>query len=577
MSRDIFAVAARRRAHTLPGHTLLAAEPCYIPASVLTVDVLAEEVEDIDTAQKYALAAMLNGINTVEDLELFMGLTPEDTAITVAGLLRSEFVDYRPPAPGRPRVLSLLPNGLEAARDAQVRRPKSTTIQVVYDRLTRAVTDWRKNTLIRAGAAKQSKAIALPQKTGVDVEKSELTVLSITSAIDGYASSDFKVLGVTGVTESRNFYRDAILLVYKDIDSSAVRLGIEVDGQWSESHLAALEDVDAIGKLGISSSAEISYEPADETGPRLSRDEVITIQAALAENDTTGPQAENDQLDRAAIRWLSMADHPACLDDALTAPKHRLLIISPWITSSVVNRQFVGRLEQLARSADVTIFWGFGDNAKTDQHSLQMLYDAARRSQRLAVVKVNDTHAKILVSDSYYVKTSFNWLSFRGDSSRKFRQEEGDLVKDQVLADLAYERYMHENCGFALEIVGNLPPRYCEGANLSISALGPTPPLNPAPSISAPPRPSQAEKKKAALEALSVGEIVSGTIKAITKFGAFVDLGDIDGLIHISQLADNRVDHPSDVVGVGDGVTVIVQKVDLERERVSLSLKAVPH
>ncbi|MFF0284269.1 S1 RNA-binding domain-containing protein [Rhodococcus aetherivorans] len=576
MSRDIFADAARRHAHALPGHTLLAAEPCYIPASVLTVDVLAEEAEDLDTAQKYALAAMLNGIDTVEDLELFMGLTREDTATTVAGLLRSEFVDYRPPAPGQPRVLSLLPNGLEAARDAQVRRPKSTTIQVVYDRLTRVVTDWRKNTLSRTGAAKKSKAIILPQRTGVDVEKSELTVPSITAAIDGYASSNFKVLGVTGVTESRNFYRDAILLVYKDIDSSAVRLGIELDGQWSERHLAALEDVDAVRKLGISSSAEVSYEPVDETGPRLSRDEVITIQAALADDDTTGPQAKNDQLDRAAIRWLSMADHPAWLDDALTAPKRRLLIISPWITSSVVNRQFVGRIEQLARSADVTIFWGFGDNAKTDQHSLQMLYDAARRSQRLAVVRVGDTHAKILVSDSYYVKTSFNWLSFRGDSSRKFRQEEGDLVKDQVMADLAYERYMHENCGLALEIVGNLPSRYRESANFSASVLEPTPPLNPASTVSAPPRPSRADKRKAALEALSVGEIVSGTIKAITNFGAFVSLGDIDGLIHISQLADRRVDHPSDVVGVGDGVTVLVQEVDIERERVSLSLRAVP-
>ena len=145
MSRDIYADAARRHAHALPGHTLLAAEPCYIPASVLTVDVLAEEVEDLDTAQKYALAALLDGIDTVEDLELFMGLTPEDTATTVAGLLRSEFVDYRPPAPRQPRILSLLPNGLEAARDARVRRPKSTTIQVVYDRLTKSVTDWRKN------------------------------------------------------------------------------------------------------------------------------------------------------------------------------------------------------------------------------------------------------------------------------------------------------------------------------------------------------------------------------------------------------------------------------------------------
>ncbi|WP_419179533.1 S1 RNA-binding domain-containing protein [Rhodococcus opacus] len=50
----------------------------------------------------------------------------------------------------------------------------------------------------------------------------------------------------------------------------------------------------------------------------------------------------------------------------------------------------------------------------------------------------------------------------------------------------------------------------------------------------------------------------------------------MDGLIHISQLANRRVDHPSDVVGVGDDVTVLVQEVNFERERVSLSLKAVP-
>jgi S1 RNA binding domain len=576
VSRDTYADAARRHAHALPGHTLLAAEPCFIPASVLTVDVLAEEVENLDAAQKYALAAMLNGINTVEDLELFMGLTPADTGNTISGLLRSEFVDYRPPAPGLPRVLTLLPNGLEAARNAQVRRPKSTTIQIVYDRLTRSVTDWRKNLLIRTGAAKKFKAIILPQKTGVGVEKSELTVSSIMTAIDGYATSDLKILGVTGVTENRNFYRDAVLLVYKDNDSSTVRLGIELDGQWSERHLAALEDIDAVSKLGISSVGEVSYEPAEETGPRLSRDEVVAIQSALS-NDDTGFQANNDQLDRAAIRWLAMGDHPAWLDDALTPPKHRLLIISPWITGSVVNRQFVGRLEQLARTADVTIFWGFGDNTKTDPIALEMLHDAARRSQRLAVVRGrDDTHAKILVSDSYYVKTSFNWLSFRGDSSRKFRQEEGDLVNDQVLADRAYERYMHENCSFALEIVGNLPAKYRKDANLSPSALPTDPTMTPATVASADQHPSQAERKQAALKALSAGSVVSGTVRTVTNFGAFVDLGDIDGLIHISQLANHWVEHPSSVVNIGDAVTVLVQDIDLKRGRVSLSLKAVP-
>lgn len=576
MSRDIYADAARRHAHALPGHTLLAAEPCYIPASVLTVDVLAEEVEDIDAAQKYALAAMLNGIDTVEDLELFMGLTSEDTATTVASLLRSEFVDYRPPTPGQDRLLSLLPNGLEAARDAQVRRPKSTTIQVVYDRLTQAVTDWRKNSLSRPGAAKKSSAIILPQRTGVDVEKADLSVSAITSAIDGYATAEFKILGVTGVTEGRNFYRDAVLLVYKEIDSSAVRLGIELDGQWSEQHAAALEDVNAVAKLGISSAVDVSYEQADESGPRLTRDEVVAIQAALTDDNATSPRSDGDQLDRAAIRWLSMADHPGWLDDAMTAPKRRLLIISPWITRSVVNRQFVGRLEQLSRTADVTIFWGFGDNTKSDQFALQMLHDAARRSQRFAVVRVDDTHAKVLVSDSYYVKTSFNWLSFRGDSGRKFRQEEGDLVNDQVLADLAYERYMHENCGFALEIVGTLPAKYREASNPSATVYEPTPARTAPSAIVAPSQPSRVEKRKAALEELSVGALVSGTVKSITNFGAFVDLGDVDGLIHISQLANRRIDHPSEVVDVGDAVTVLVQDVDLTRERVSLSLRAVP-
>jgi hypothetical protein len=575
MRRDIFADAARRHAHALPGHTLLAAEPCYVPSSVLTVDVLAEEIEDIDAAQKYALAAMLNGINSVDDLELVMGLTPQDTATTVAGLLRSEFVDYRPPAPGQPRLLTLLPNGLDAARDARVRRPKATTIQVVYDRLTRAVTNWRKNSLIRVGAAKRSNAILVPQRTGVDVEKSELSVAAVSAAIDGYLRSDFKILGVTGVTENRGFYRDAILLVYRDLDSSAVRLGIEIDGQWSEAHLAALEDIDAVSKLGISSAAEIAYEPTDDPGPRLSRDEVIAIQAALAIENATVPDLKLDQLDRTAIRWLSMADHPSWLDDAMTAPKRRLLIISPWITSSVVNRQFAGRLEQLARHTDVTIFWGFGDNAKTDQTALKLLHDVAHRSQRLAVVRVDDTHAKVLVSDGYYVKTSFNWLSFRGDRSRRFRQEEGDLVTDQVLADRAYERYMSENCGFALEIVGTLPANYRDGVTAQATVLNSAP--NSVPS-SAPTtdRTSRADRKRTALESLNVGSIVSGTVKTLTNFGAFVDLGDIDGLIHISQLADRRVDHPSDVVDVGAAVTVLVQDVDVERERVSLSLKAVP-
>ena len=72
---------------------------------------------------------------------------------------------------------------------------------------------------------------------------------------------------------------------------------------------------------------------------------------------------------------------------------------------------------------------------------------------------------------------------------------------------------------------------------------------------------------------LSRGMRLKGTVSSIVDFGAFVDLGGIDGLVHISELSWNHVSHPSDVVSVGDEVEVMVLDVDLQRERISLGLK----
>ena len=73
---------------------------------------------------------------------------------------------------------------------------------------------------------------------------------------------------------------------------------------------------------------------------------------------------------------------------------------------------------------------------------------------------------------------------------------------------------------------------------------------------------------------LKVGEVRSGRISSVVAFGAFVDLGGMDGLIHVSELSWKHVDNPSAVVAIGDEVTVKVLEVDLDRERISLSLKA---
>jgi small subunit ribosomal protein S1 len=85
---------------------------------------------------------------------------------------------------------------------------------------------------------------------------------------------------------------------------------------------------------------------------------------------------------------------------------------------------------------------------------------------------------------------------------------------------------------------------------------------------------NQKETRDDFLTNLKPGEIRTGKISSVVAFGAFVDLGGMDGLIHVSELSWKHVEHPSQVVNIGDEVTVQVLEVDFSRERISLSLKA---
>lgn len=84
--------------------------------------------------------------------------------------------------------------------------------------------------------------------------------------------------------------------------------------------------------------------------------------------------------------------------------------------------------------------------------------------------------------------------------------------------------------------------------------------------------------RKEILETLKVGQIREGMVKNITDFGAFIDLGGLDGLLHITDIAWGRVGHPSEVLSIGDQIEVKVLNYDEERERISLGMKQLtPH
>ena len=86
---------------------------------------------------------------------------------------------------------------------------------------------------------------------------------------------------------------------------------------------------------------------------------------------------------------------------------------------------------------------------------------------------------------------------------------------------------------------------------------------------------AEKERRKERLNELTEGEIVRGVVENLTDFGAFVNLGGVSGLIHVSKLDWRRVNHPSEVLQAGDEVEVLIEQVDTERERISLNRQAV--
>ncbi|HEY4485587.1 MAG TPA: S1 RNA-binding domain-containing protein, partial [Nitrospiria bacterium] len=84
---------------------------------------------------------------------------------------------------------------------------------------------------------------------------------------------------------------------------------------------------------------------------------------------------------------------------------------------------------------------------------------------------------------------------------------------------------------------------------------------------------SRDKKRKAAMATLEEGQMIEGTVKNITDYGAFIDLGGIDGLLHITDMSWGRVSHPSELLSVGDKAGVVILKYDRETGRVSLGLK----
>lgn len=138
-------------------------------------------------------------------------------------------------------------------------------------------------------------------------------------------------------------------------------------------------------------------------------------------------EMENER--KSADRILSTYDHRPLLLDALDNAQNTVVIISPWIKSGGLNNEILRRIERaLQRNTRVIIGYGISEKEDSDRRILQKLKDIQKKKygKKLLLINLSNTHEKVLIKDNeYMVITSFNWLSFKGDPCKGFRQETG--------------------------------------------------------------------------------------------------------------------------------------------------------
>lgn len=207
---------------------------------------------------------------------------------------------------------------------------------------------------------------------------------------------------------------------------------------------------------------------------------------------------------------------------------------------------------------------------KTDLSSTDVKIDD---EIEVEVVKVNDGEGNVLLSQKNIInRKAWDEIVAKQEAGEFVEGVGKEAVKGGLLADVSGIRTFIPASQLSLRYVEKIDEFVGQTMTLKIIEIDKAKKRIVA-SRKAVLMVEEAEKKKKIWESLEVGSIVKGTVRRLADFGAFVDIGGVDGLVHVTDLSWGRVKHPSDVVSVGQEIDVKILNVDPERERISLSYK----
>ena len=183
----------------------------------------------------------------------------------------------------------------------------------------------------------------------------------------------------------------------------------------------------------------------------------------------------------------------------------------------------------------------------------------------------NETGAYILSKRHLETEKSYDYLQEKLDSNETIEAKVTEVVKGGLVVDVGQRGFIPASL-ISTDFIEDFSHFDGQVLELKVEELDPE---NNRVILSrkAVQEVENAKKKDQLLQSLTEGDVIEGKVARLTNFGAFIDIGGVDGLVHVSELAHEHVKTPEDVVAIGDDVKVKIKSIDKDSERISLSIK----
>lgn len=452
------AEVAERHALSKPGYRLLACEPAALPFFVVTAPALLLQRKPVPPLDEFVLRSVADGLRTADDVATFLGVDTSLVSVALTRLWQGDLIEVPVGAGGR--VLKLLPGGERALTELTDLAPIEQDVWFAFDRLRWRPSDVFTGNLLQPRDVRDTGLMQIrPQK----LARPDLTDLPATAVDKAIRSTlrnslgDFTLLVVKRVERAEQRFLPCHILVYEAQDSEDHALEVAVDGRVDPDVGARIDQLGGAEFLGIQFGAsalvdpleapvvELAVESSVTAGPVTPLEEVDRLrrEAAAVHAEVSEQEAAADPLppqtiearvaavEAIDVRNIDTYEHPQYFAEARRDVRQRLLITSAWVRNAVVNRTFMDDMYRAARrGALIHIGYGIDEFADgCDERAVENLTRLHDKFENVVVALLGNTHAKLLIWDDAQITSSFNWLSFRGDADRTYRQELGVLVK----------------------------------------------------------------------------------------------------------------------------------------------------